>query len=212
MAKRKRAPGGGRKVGGSFPGGERWNQRKMASLTVRLLPETRRALDELAATKGRGKVSATAEFVLRNALKAPAKASGHNQSLAAAVAALAAYIEQETGYDWRQDRFSEKALQAAILVFMMRIEAPDDGSTPKVPASIEARAAKCSREFADVIRSPDGLGDLTADLLFAEIKQAGSSDIISEWSLPIYFHPRPAQLALISRDLMGGAKKRAKAK
>jgi hypothetical protein len=203
MAKRKRRPGGGRKPHGEFPG-------KSAAFTTRIQPATRRALDEAARMTGRRSVSAMAEYILKQGL---AKPSGepHNSALANAIAVLAENIERDTKKSWREDPFTGMALRYAVEHLLLQYApAPPEGA-PMVPPAIDEAASKMPPEFAQRFRTPAGFANTLTYNLILEITQASSSAPTNEWSLPFFFNEKPAQLALIGREL-GSANNKRKSK
>jgi predicted transcriptional regulator len=189
--KRKRRPGGGRKPDGKFAKG--------ATFTTRLNWETRRALDEAAKKTGKS-VSTTAEYILREGLKKP-QGTPRNYSLACAVALLAEKIEDGTQKSWRNDAFTGEALHHAIASLLVWYTAwPSPGEGAEIPSSVKNEAVKMPEAFAKRFCEPAGFGQLLAFNLINEIQQS-TSPSHDEWSLPIFFSPKPAQLALIGRDL-----------
>ncbi len=203
MAKRKRRPGGGRKPGGEFP--------KIATFTTRILPETRRALDEAARmSRPRRSVSATAEHILRQGLRKPA-GEPRNLAVATAVALLAENIERDAKKNWRDDPFTGLALRYAVEALLFHF-APSPEGTPAVPPAIDEEASKMPPEFAERFRKPAGFGHMLAYNLIHEIEQATSSAPINEWSMPIFFSERPRQLALIGSGLGLADSKKGKSK
>jgi hypothetical protein len=59
------------------------------------------------------------------------------------------------------------------------------------------------------VRRPHFFGSTLAQLLISEIEQAASGDSIqTEWSMPIFFTERPAQLAIIASELVTRTDKR----
>jgi plasmid stability protein len=200
MAGRKRRSG--RKPGGEFPN-------KTATFTTRLQRETRRALNAAAEANGRS-VSAEAEYLLKTALKKPS-GPPRNQALAAAIALLAANIEDGTKENWLDDQFTGMALRYAIEHLLWHF-----GPTPTLdgnrvaPAAIDAQATKMPPEFAQQFRKPAGFGRIVADRLISEIEASGASKI-NEWSLPIFLSGAdPRKLQLINRDLRSADGKKGK--
>jgi hypothetical protein len=202
MAKRKRRPGGGAKPLGEVA--------KTATFTTRIEPATRRALDEATRKSRHRSVSATAEFILKQGLKQPS-GEPRNYAVGAAVALLAERIEAETKLNWREDPFTGFALcYAAEHLLFHYAPAPEGTGMPPAPPAVEEAAAKMHPEFADNFRKPHFFGRMLADFLIREIKEASLSAPPNEWSMPIFFSERPAQLALIGREL--GLSKKGKSK
>jgi hypothetical protein len=186
MAKRGRPPGG------EFPG-------KSATFTTRIQPETRRALEEAAKARHRGSISAAAEFLLKSALTNPSGLP-RNQALACAIGILAESIERDTKKDWRTDTFTGTALRHAVEALLFHF-APMPENTPPIPPAIQEAADKMPPMFAEQFRKPAGFGHVLAYNLILEIEQAAPPTILNEWSLPIFFSKRPAQLGLINSAL-----------
>jgi hypothetical protein len=199
---RKRAAGAGRKPQGEFTG-------KLATFSTRVTPETRRALEEAATKSGRS-LSQEVEYHLRKAMEKPS-GEGRNISLACAVALLVENIERGTKADWRSDPFTGQALHYGVEALLFHFAPPEEPRA--VPPAVEAAAAKMPPEFAKRFRTPDWFGQLLAHNLILEIEQAASSSIPNEWSTPIFLSSdRPAQLALLKRDLMTAHSKKGKSK
>jgi hypothetical protein len=202
MAKQKRRSGGGRKPLGEIA--------KTATFTTRIEPATRRALDEATRKSRHGSVSATAEFILKQGLKQPS-GEPRNYAVGAAIALLAERIEAETKLNWREDPFTGFALSYAAEHFLFHFApAPEREGMPPVPPAIKEAAAKMNSEFADNFCKPHFFGRMLADFLIREIKEAAASAPPNEWSMPIFFSEKPAQLALIGQHL--GLSKKGKSK
>jgi hypothetical protein len=77
---------------------------------------------------------------------------------------------------------------------------PVSKDAPPVPPAIEQAAAKYDPEMAKWFRTPRGYGLAKARFSLAEIESAAIPEI-NEWNMPIFFHERPARLAIIGRDL-----------
>lgn len=197
MAKQKRRPGGGRKPQGEFA--------KSATFTTRLEPATRRALDEAARMADKS-VSVIAEHILKQGLKKPS-GEPRNVALASAVALLAENIESGTKEAWLDDQFTGLALRYAVEALLFHF-APTPEGTPAIPRAIDDAAAKMPPEFAERFRKPAGFGHTLAFNLIHEIEQAVSSAPPNEWSLPIFSSEKPAQLAVMGRNLLADSKKR----
>ena len=112
MAKRKRAPGGGRKPTGDIRGKKAW-------FSTRVTNETRAALDDEAAATGKS-VSQVAEALLIEALTIRREVSLNDpmQALAYVISQLANVTCHGLDRDWRTDPFMFQALKLAIGNFM----------------------------------------------------------------------------------------------
>jgi hypothetical protein len=186
----KRAPGAGRKPKGEITG-------KTETFTTRITPTTRRALDHAAKQSGMS-LSQKVEHLLVAAMQKPS-GKRRNRALAGAIALVAERIEKRTGMSWREDPFTGLALRYAIDALALHF-VPIGDSTPAIPTTIEAAAAKMPPEFAERYRKPAGFGHTQAFNLITEIEQAMSPKI-SEWSLPIFLDASVEVLGLIKRDL-----------
>jgi predicted HicB family RNase H-like nuclease len=192
VRKRKRAPGGGRKPSGPFAG-------KTSTFTTRIRPDTRRAL-QLDAEKAGISISQHAEHLLRMALHKPSRSQRRNQALAQAVVSLAESIERGTEASWREDTFTGRALlygiDALILHYIPSEEKAD------IPPAIEAQAVKMPRGFADMLRTPEGFGQVAAYAIIAELESSTvPPDQRNEWTAPINLHVPQEIAQLIVRDL-----------
>jgi hypothetical protein len=190
---RKRASGAGRKPKGEFAG-------KSATITTRIRPDTRAAL-EAAADASKRSLSQEVEYRLRRSLDKPAKAQRRNQALAYLITLLAEEIEKGTGKSWLDDPFTSLALQYAIGHVALHFAATAEGDIAN-PAPIGEAAAKMPPEFAERFRKPEGFGGLKAYNLIHEVQQAARPPRVpSEWDMPIFFTAPDAVLADIGRDL-----------
>jgi len=140
----KRAPGGGRKPKGPFKG-------KTAVFTTRIRPEVRGALDRQAQRNNRS-VSQEVEYRLEQSLEKPRlseKALGapRNRALGYIVARFGATIEQMTGENWREDKFTFEALKSAIDTVLFDL-APEGSAKParRIERSLSGQAALRGRQ------------------------------------------------------------------
>lgn len=203
MAKRKRRAGAGRPTIGPVA--------KMATLTARLEPSTRRALNKAAAAhRPKLSVSRMAEHLLKAALSAP-PGEPRNRGLACTVALLAQNIEQATGRSWREDHFTAEALLRAFLYLIAYFGPPKFEKPIPVPPAVEAHAAKMPTDSAERFRDPKGFAEVLAFHLMTEIKDALPSEI-NEWTMPIFFSASRESLGLIAHDLGVVVSKKGKAK
>ena len=158
MAK-KRAPGAGRKPRGEFKG-------KSATLTTRITPETRAALDR-AAQKGGRSLSQEVEHRLYLSITRDRDHQRHIRALARAIALLTQQVERATGKCWRDDPFTGEALRHAI-EFLISHYAPHGAI--EVPAPVEAAAARVPPVARDSCLTPVGVGNTQAGWLIAWIE------------------------------------------
>src|SRR5262249_14321658 len=107
MAK-KRAPGAGRKPRGPFKG-------KSATLTTRITPETRAALERAAQKSGRS-LSQEVEHRLDGSIRREREhaRNRHVRALAEAVALVTERVEGATEKRWLDDTFTGDALRYGI--------------------------------------------------------------------------------------------------
>ena len=63
-------------------------------------------------------------------------------------------------------------------------------------------AAEKIAQHPPEFQTPDGVGFVLSSLLMNEIEQAASNPVPNEWTQPIFFSERPAQLAIIGHDLI----------
>ena len=163
MAK-KRAPGAGRKPRGEFRG-------KTATLTTRITPETRAALDRAAQKSGRS-LSQEVEHRLDLSIRRDRDLNHqrHIRALAEAIALLTQQVERATGKCWRDDPFTGEALRHAI-EFLISHYAPHGAI--EVPAPVEAAAARVPPAARDSSLTPIGVGN----------SQSGLADILIEMDL-----------------------------
>ena len=132
-ARRKRAPGAGRKPKGEFAG-------KSATITTRIRPDTREALEKVARANRRS-LSQEVEFRLRAGLLST-DAQRRNQALTHSIARMAEAIEKGTGQSWLEDFFTSLALRSAIEAFIFHFAPISTDATAAVPSKIEEEAAK----------------------------------------------------------------------
>src|SRR6516165_1140950 len=121
MAK-KRAPGAGRKPRGEFKG-------KSATLTTRITPKTRTAMERAAQKSGRS-LSQEVERRLNDSVRNERNRRSDVRALAEAIAIVAEKVEIATGKHWRQDASTGEELRRGIDV-LVRHFAPH-GARPRV--------------------------------------------------------------------------------
>lgn len=199
-ARRKRAPGAGRKPKGEFTG-------KSATITTRIRPDTRDALEKVARANRRS-LSQEVEFRLRAGLLST-DAQRRNQALTHSIARMAEAIEKGTGQSWLEDFFTSLALRSAIEAFIFHFAPISTDATAAVPSNIEEEAAKILPTFAKEFRTPAGFGYMNAQFVIKEIESAAqpSGAPHTEWDVPVFFGAHETVLADIGRDLGVGAKK-----
>jgi hypothetical protein len=160
MAK-KRAPGAGRKPRGDFKG-------KTATLTTRITPVTRAALDR-AARKGSRSLSQEVEHRLDSSIRRDHdhNRQRHVRGLAETIAILTHWVEGATQKRWIDDAFTAEALRRAIEFLVFHFGAPGE---PEVPASVKDAAARVPPEARDQSLTPSGIGRAEAGRLISWIE------------------------------------------
>ena len=147
MAK-KRAPGAGRKPRGEFKG-------KSATLTTRVMPETRAAMERAAQKSGRS-LSQEVERRLNDSVLNERNRRSDVRALAEAIAIVTEKVEIATGKRWLQDAFTGDALRHGIEV-LVRHFAPHGARV--IPPNVEEAAAKVRPEASERDRSPTRVGE-----------------------------------------------------
>jgi uncharacterized protein (DUF1778 family) len=147
-SERKRARGAGRKPKGEFVG-------KSATLTTRIRPDTRDALEKAARASKRS-LSQEVEFRLRTGLEKSRETQRRNQALSYVVTLIAERIEASTGRSWLDDPFTGVALRYAIDAFVCRFGPAKDDASVEVPPKISEQAEKMPPMFAKEFRTPAG--------------------------------------------------------
>jgi hypothetical protein len=150
MAK-KRAPGAGRKPRGEFKG-------KSATLTTRITPETRAAMQR-AAQKSDLSLSQEVERRLNDSVLNERNRTSDVRALAEAIAIVAEKVEIATGKRWLQDAFTGEALRHGIEV-LVRHFAPHGARV--IPPNVEEAAARVLPEASERDRSPSRVGEIEA--------------------------------------------------
>jgi hypothetical protein len=153
---RKRRPGAGRKPRGEFKG-------KSATLTTRIMTETRQALDNAAKESGRS-LSQEVERRLRDSLSRAR--GGHVRALSEAFLLMVQGVERATGQDWRKDAFTAEALSHG-LSFLISHFGPN--GPPTVPKKIEE-----TPEMLSMADTPAKLGRIEAGSVIS---------LVERWSL-----------------------------
>lgn len=158
MAK-KRAPGAGRKPRGEFKG-------KSATLTTRITPETRAAMERAAQKSGRS-LSQEVERRLNDSVRNERNRRSDVRALAEAIAIVTEKVELATGKNWLQDAFTGDALRSGIEV-LVRHFAPH--STRVIPPKVEEVAARMLPEASERDRSPARVGEIEATKVITMIE------------------------------------------
>src|SRR5262249_42647592 len=192
MAERKRAPGGGRKPKGPLKG-------KTATITTRITPETRVALEGAAAASDRS-LSQEIEIRLRHSVGPDEKRAKHIKAAEELIRLAAEETERLTGVSWLTDWFTAEALRHAIDHLLGRFAPAAEGERT-VPAPGGKLASVMPNDTREAYRRPVSLGLMEASRLIALIEGAEKpSTPPNEWSDP--FSPDPAfRLWLLHQDL-----------
>jgi len=107
---KKRAPGAGRKPRGEFKG-------KSATLTTRITPKTRTAMERAAQKSGRS-LSQEVERRLNDSVRNERNRRSDVRALAEAIAIVAEKVEIATGKHWLQDASTGEELRRGIDVLV----------------------------------------------------------------------------------------------
>jgi predicted transcriptional regulator len=148
---KKRAPGGGRKPRGPFKG-------KTATLTTRITPEIRAALDS-AAEKSRLSLSQEVERRLDFSLLRERNRAPDVLALAEAIAQFTEKVQEATGKQWREDAFTGEALRHGIDFLIRHFAAR---GAPVIPPRVQEAAARMLHIANERDRSPAGVGETEA--------------------------------------------------
>jgi TraY domain len=162
---KKRAPGAGRKPRGEFKG-------KTATLTTRITPETRAAL-ERAAEKTNRSLSQEVEHRLDYSIRRDYEhnRNRHIRGLAEAIAILTHWVERATQKRWIDDPFTAEALRRGIEFLVFHFGAPGTPEVPaEVPASVKDAAARVPLQARDQSMTPAGVGHAEAGGLISWIE------------------------------------------
>jgi len=148
--------GVGRPAAGEFTG-------KSTTLTTRLTPATKAALDREAKRNNRS-LSQEVELRLVRSLHVPSTAqrdawdTPRNKALAALVAQVARCVEGMTGQNWRENCFTWGAMAAGISILLDGVK--PEGKT-EIPAPLAAKIDEAPEHTRDLVRrweDPAALG------------------------------------------------------
>jgi hypothetical protein len=206
MEKQKRRPGGGRKPIGEFSG-------KSATLTTRLMPTTRAAL-EREAKRAKRSLSQEVERRLVDSLEKPIKqrafGTGHARALALLVAKLAGGIEASTGKTWREDRYTAAAISTAIATMLARLSPGGELRVPPVLLEMMRQSG------AEDLRRPETLAYSFAFGLLEQLRMlrhapSPSAGSRFQYSDEVYQLPEVAKDLGLSEDELSHATRAAEA-
>jgi len=147
---RKRAPGAGRKPRGEFKG-------KTATLTTRITPGTRKALERAAKESGLSLSQEVERRLDRSILKERNRAPDV-LALAEAFAQIIENVQERTGKYWREDAFTGEAIRHGIDFLIRHFAA---SGVPVIPSSVDKAAEEAAARGLPVNerdRSPAGIG------------------------------------------------------
>jgi hypothetical protein len=180
--KRKRAPGAGRPPRGEFRG-------KSATITTRIKPETRLALED-AARAHRRSLSQEIERRLRESLSSSERSSlsgerqpPHIRAIGELAKIATERIEVVTDKDWLRDAFTAEAVRHTIDQVLSHF-APPRQASHTVPDQIERLSAAMPSDLADAYRRPIALALMQATSITAWIESAHRIEPPNEWSDP----------------------------
>jgi hypothetical protein len=188
---KKRALGAGRKPRGEFKG-------KSATLTTRITPETRAAM-ERAAQKSRRSLSQEVERRLDDSVRNERNRRSDVRALAEAIAIVTEKVELATGKQWLQDAFTGDALRGGIEV-LVRHFAPHGARV--IPPNVKEAAARMLPEATERDRSPTRVGEIEALKVITMIEHFGGWD---KNQLPRVMSDELYRYLQILRDLGSGA-------
>jgi predicted transcriptional regulator len=157
---RKPAPGGGRKPLGEFKG-------KTATITTRVTPQTRTALEQRARARDRS-LSQEIERCLQEVISWDRDDdAAHVRGLAHAIQLAIVTIERKTQRRWLDDPFTCEAVRLGVetLLFHFRPE-----GALVVPARVAAASARMPAELAERYRTPVGLAQTETHGLIGQIE------------------------------------------
>jgi hypothetical protein len=191
---KKRAPGAGRKPRGEFKG-------KSATLTTRITPETRAAMERAAQKSGRS-LSQEVERRLNDSVRNERNRRSDVRALAEAVAIVAEKVEIATGKQWLQDAFTGDALRGGIEV-LVRHFAPHGARV--IPPKVEEAAARMLPEATERDRSPSRVGEMEALKVITIIEHFGGWD--KNYLQRVVMSDELYRYLQILRDLGSGAER-----
>jgi hypothetical protein len=195
---RKPVPGAGRPPRGEYTG-------KSATITTRVKPDTRLALED-AARANRRSLSQEIERRLRESLSSAERQAGHIRVIGELAKIATERIEEVTGKDWLSDPFTAEAVRHTVDTVLAHF-APPRQASHTVPDRLERLAAAMPSEMAEAYRRPIALGLMQATGITAWIESAYRIEPPNEWSDPfdpIFFRQQ------LFRDLMKNTKERSK--
>jgi hypothetical protein len=155
----KRAPGGGRKPLGEFKG-------KTATITTRITPQTRTALERRAMAHGRS-LSQEIERCIQDVISWDRDDDAHVRGLAHAITLAISTIERATRRRWLDDSFTCEAVRLGIETLLFHFSPQ---GAPAVPASVAAASARMPAELAERYRTPVGLAQIETYGLVTQIE------------------------------------------
>ena len=162
--KRKRAPGAGRKPQGEYKG-------KTATLTTRIAPDTRTALEKAAKQTGRS-LSQEIEDRLRRSI-ASDYGSGeekHNRAFGRLTIEVAGMVEAMTGERWRTDRFAHRALRAALNIILDQLAPTGELKVPPLWEGMATRWAEREPSLGEQVRTPEAAGNSAAMSVWLQLE------------------------------------------
>jgi TraY domain len=170
MAKRKRAPGGGRKPKGEIAGKAAW-------LSTRITPELRRQLDDAAEKSGRS-LSQEVERRLRDSFWSKREQDPFLRALFFLFGQIAKGMPFWPRREVRSDAFAFQAFKVAVTTLLDWLAPPGEITTPEWSEII------WPEDFKEPARSPEGLGRYLAGFAWHQLETAEPppGDIAAELS------------------------------
>jgi len=164
---RKRAPGGGRKPAGEFKG-------KSATITTRVTPATRAALEQAASANGRS-LSQEIESRLADSTYDDRDRKKPVRTLGELAKTVAEDVEQISGTNWLAHPFTAETTRSAIDRVLFHFGPRRDGEIP-LPARIQESTRLMPSEMAENYRHPLSLALMVATMRIAWIEGARRPD------------------------------------
>jgi predicted transcriptional regulator len=172
---RKRAPGAGRPPRGEYRG-------KSATITTRIKPDTRSAL-EYAARASHRSLSQEIERRLRESLSSNERQAGPIRAIGELAKIAAERVEEVTGKGWLTDPFTAEAVRHTTDAVLAHF-APRRQASHPIPDRLERLAAAMPSEIAEAYRRPIALALMQAAGITAWIEGTYRVEPPNEWSDP----------------------------
>jgi hypothetical protein len=160
---------------------------KSATITTRITPTTRAALEQ-AARANRRSLSQEIELRLVQSAYADQERGKAVRVLGELVKSVAQDVEQLTGTNWLADAFTAEATRLAIDQALSRFAPRREGQTLPLPARIEQTIAAMPSEIAEGYKRPIGIAVMAASWRIGWIEGARrpgeNAPMVNEWDDP----------------------------